>query len=102
MTSAETKEPKCQLLQWGRDRLIAEMARSYSIWTVGLLLQWGRDRLIAEMAISFQALPSFVALQWGRDRLIAEIASILTYSDFKDLGACLRAVLPRIGCNKIR
>src|SRR3989442_378428 len=42
------------------------------------------------------------SLQWGRDRSIAEIASILTYSDFKDLGACLRAVLPRIGCNKIR
>jgi len=34
--------------------------------------------------------------------LIAEIASIVTYSDFKDLGACLRVLLPQIAATKFR
>ena len=37
------------------------------------LLQWGRDRMIAEMMLAaFQCLAE-KALQWGRDRMIAEI-----------------------------
>ncbi len=86
-------------LQWGRDRMIAEMTcktehRFGSGW-----LQWGRDRMIAEIWLRCnpRVIPVAVAsmgprsddrgndrvkagirrkslLQWGRDRMIAEIA----------------------------
>src|SRR4051794_13695790 len=77
-------------LQWGRDRSIAEMSSCRPRTPSISPLQWGRDRSIAEI---IPARPRSGGqqreLQWGRDRSIAEIAPILTYSDFKDLAACL-------------
>ncbi len=62
------------LLQWGRDRLIAEM----TAWLANRSmhagrLQWGRDRLIAEIPPSWPIGRGARGLQWGRDRLIAEM-----------------------------
>src|SRR5581483_9176559 len=89
------------LLQWGRDRLIAEIRRTrlggtqsgdasmgprstdrgnISVRTAQIgddMLQWGRDRLIAEMISACKSAPMQGGIQWGRDRLIAEIRAIL-------------------------
>src|SRR5437763_937234 len=59
-------------LQWGRDRLIAEMTPAYPHFPDRCRLQWGRDRLIAEMRLKQAAKKRAGRLQWGRDRLIAE------------------------------
>src|SRR5437667_215864 len=64
-------------------------------------LRWGRDRSIAEMSADLVTAISVSKLRWGRDRSIAEIAPILTYSDFKDLRASLRAVLLQTSLQKI-
>ncbi len=86
-------------LQWGRDRLIAEMSHFSTGGTGFHTLQWGRDRLIAEMTTctnyrlargrasmgprstdrgNTYPLAAWTSrlprLQWGRDRLIAEIS----------------------------
>ncbi len=61
------------LLQWGRDRLIAEMRFWTRLRRHSRRLQWGRDRLIAEMLPWMVQNAPFEQLQWGRDRLIAEI-----------------------------
>ncbi len=37
------------LLQWGRDQMIAEMRRLSICGRIGKTLQWGRDQMIAEM-----------------------------------------------------
>jgi len=48
---------RVDLLQWGRDQLIAEMRRLGGREVFHYRLQWGRDQLIAEMfARSFQSL----------------------------------------------
>src|SRR5581483_6854914 len=85
-------------LQWGRDRLIAEIrvCPRVLLWndqasmgprstdrgncrsrkgfsSIVSLLQWGRDRLIAEIFSPPGAVCAGSALQWGRDRLIAEM-----------------------------
>ncbi len=36
-------------LQWGRDRMIAEMQETPELQFIILMLQWGRDRMIAEI-----------------------------------------------------
>ena len=36
-------------LQWGRDQLIAELARDFVNVRLRTVLQWGRDQLIAEL-----------------------------------------------------
>src|SRR5438128_2337350 len=38
-----------------------------------VLLQWGRDRSIAELPTVFPADSPLYSLQWGRDRSIAEL-----------------------------
>jgi hypothetical protein len=40
-------------------------------------------------------------LQWVRGRSIAELATILTYSDFKDLQPDSRAPIPQVASDKI-
>src|SRR5581483_12308769 len=87
-------------LQWGRDRLIAEIrvCPRVLLWndqasmgprstdrgncrsrkgfsSIVSLLQWGRDRLIAEIGDISRLANGGNSLQWGRDRLIAEIFS---------------------------
>jgi len=49
--AAEVRRPRVQhpSLQWGRDRLIAEIIGVFSGAATGSALQWGRDRLIAEI-----------------------------------------------------
>ena len=43
-------QPEVEVLQWGRDHLIAEIGcYPVSVWREWLL-QWGRDHLIAEMS----------------------------------------------------
>src|SRR5437868_4321081 len=65
------------------------------------LLQWGRDQLIAEIAPWRKSQKAVRSLQWGRDQLIAEIATILTYSDFKDLRPCLRVAADLVGFDRV-
>src|SRR5581483_8734773 len=60
-------------LQWGRDRLIAEIRSQGQYGQGHAALQWGRDRLIAEIRSQGQYGQGHAALQWGRDRLIAEM-----------------------------
>src|SRR5581483_7055767 len=60
-------------LQWRRDRLLAEIALPSSPAYCRAVLQWGRDRLIAEMGAAGGGQAEIAGLQWGRDRLIAEI-----------------------------
>src|SRR5579884_1933679 len=38
------------------------------------MLQWGRDQMIAEMAPATTTLGGVKSLQWGRDQMIAEIS----------------------------
>ncbi len=42
---------------------------------VGEMLQWGRDQMIAEMRSQIAAMTGWKTLQWGRDQMIAEIAA---------------------------
>ena len=63
-------------LQWGRDQLIAEMGRYGDPMLQASLLQWGRDQLIAEMTEEQEKALGSTTLQWGRDQLIAEIAGL--------------------------
>ena len=37
------------------------------------MLQWGRDQLIAELSPTASGMVPLVLLQWGRDQLIAEL-----------------------------
>src|SRR5581483_5738218 len=60
-------------LQWGRDRLIAEIQVIGTEQGDQSALQWGRDRLIAEMTTRASSAATASLLQWGRDRLIAEM-----------------------------
>jgi hypothetical protein len=59
-------------LQCGRDQLIAETRPSISMRSYTSRLQWGRDQLIAETTDTDGIVPSHFWLQWGRDQLIAE------------------------------
>ncbi len=62
-------------LQWGRDRMIAEMPVMLSALAALNKLQWGRDRMIAEILREWNAPAPRLRLQWGRDRMIAEMNS---------------------------
>src|SRR5581483_2148613 len=64
-------------LQWGRDRLIAEIAWRRTETNGLARLQWGRDRLIAEIFPGPVLGLLHRKLQWGRDRLIAEMLDAL-------------------------
>jgi len=44
-------------------------------FTFGIVLQWGRDRAVAELLIALGGFLDSVALQWGRDRAVAELAT---------------------------
>src|SRR5579885_2921333 len=68
-----TSRCRSSMLQWGRDRLIAEISVNRAYRKPINTLQWGRDRLIAEITICLTGNQGRMALQWGRDRLIAEI-----------------------------
>src|SRR5438874_1063793 len=61
------------MLQWCRDRSIAEMHSSTDFQFTSVWLQWGRDRSIAEICHPFESARRISSLQWGRDRSIAEI-----------------------------
>src|ERR1039458_2941269 len=82
-----------ETLQWGRDQLIAELARSphhdhmgsrasmgprsidrgiprqHVAGDQGAVLQWGRDQLIAELGTFAKCPLAMLPLQWGRDQL---------------------------------
>ena len=60
------------MLQWGRDRAIAELPRILIAPGCTRQLQWGRDRAIAELEAEPRRPPHPGRLQWGRDRAIAE------------------------------
>ena len=86
------------MLQWGRDRAVAELATAAPGPVVVKVLQWGRDRAVAELsqAQPQQAISSRfngaatarsrnyafrktgtrrqLLLQWGRDRAVAELS----------------------------
>jgi len=62
-----------ELLQWGRDHLIAEMIRLDVVAGGQRWLQWGRDHLIAEIRRCRSLHGATARLQWGRDHLIAEM-----------------------------
>ncbi len=64
--------PLAGLLQWSRDRLIAERTAEVEINGGGVKLQWSRDRLIAESPFRSLCHVQKPMLQWSRDRLIAE------------------------------
>src|SRR5579885_2794368 len=88
----------CSMLQWGRERALAEMhlrdeahrqrpgasmgprarARVNEGWLVpGSLaqrkLQWGRERALAEMSRASGPSSRTTRLQWGRERALAEL-----------------------------
>src|SRR5438876_262188 len=46
--------------------------RSIVFWAT--LLQWGRDRSLAELSSPRITPPAWMKLQWGRDRSIAELS----------------------------
>ena len=41
------------------------------------LLQWGRDQLIAELGLGTVSVRTMARLQWGRDQLIAELLPLV-------------------------
>src|SRR5437660_1179489 len=61
-------------LQWGRDRMIAELLPRRGKEKPQRILQWGRDRMIAELRGSGAPSGGTGTLQWGRDRMIAEFS----------------------------
>ena len=72
-----------QMLQWGHDRAVVELARlRYSPSRIGML-QWGHDRAVVELLNSIIPLLNHVvasmgprprgALQWGHDRAVVEL-----------------------------
>ena len=65
-----------QLLQWGRDREVAEFVPAVEKDLAGLMLQWGRDREVAEFVLSLLLFPTETPLQWGRDREVAELIGV--------------------------
>src|SRR4051812_37042017 len=89
------------MLQWSRDRAIAEVTSSRTFKPPCAALQWSRDRAIAEVSLSYphlesrhwasmeprsrdrgsypptvRAAESAPGLQWSRDRAIAEVSSM--------------------------
>src|SRR5438309_763674 len=60
-------------LQWGRDRMIAELMCGRDFTETASVLQWGRDRMIAELGGLRYDGTMAIILQWGRDRMIAEL-----------------------------
>ena len=64
---------RATMLQWGRDRAIAEFAPAALLDGQSDALQWGRDRAIAELAPPAWCYHRASPLQWGRDRAIAEL-----------------------------
>ena len=61
------------LLQWGRDRAVAELNNSDVLFTWRYMLQWGRDRAVAELQFQRTMHSYLIELQWGRDRAVAEL-----------------------------
>src|SRR5205809_194322 len=62
-----------EMLQWGRDRSIAELLSHRLRKLFEIVLQWGRDRSIAELRLQTGTFRALASLQWGRDRSIAEL-----------------------------
>src|SRR5579883_3244133 len=71
--------PRSGMLQWGRDRSVAEMRlSSLPPQPPGGTLQWGRDRSVAEMHPRSHGAPrGEPSLQWGRDRSVAEMRALV-------------------------
>ena len=61
------------MLQWGRDRAVAELFRPGSESRCLYSLQWGRDRAVAELPEGDRWDTTVYGLQWGRDRAVAEL-----------------------------
>src|ERR1044072_5296513 len=62
-------------LQWGHDRLVADIACGCYPQALPAGLQWGHDRLVADIAKTFTTITIGEAmLQWGHDRLVADIS----------------------------
>src|SRR5258708_3657342 len=68
--------PLLRMLQWGRDLMIAEMAKVSVRNEVGSPRQWGRDLMIAEISDPGPSILHHRKLQWGRDLMIAEMTSL--------------------------
>ena len=60
------------VLQWGRDREVADRATSAPRLLRSLWLQWGRDREVADSERQRELDVIAAALQWGRDREVAD------------------------------
>ena len=74
----QSDEPQEEMLQWGRDLLVAESGSAVGPVTVSGMLQWGRDLLVAEREIVAPSPVLATVLQWGRDLLVAESARSAT------------------------
>ena len=61
------------VLQWGRDRAVAELRSSRLAVAHESMLQWGRDRAVAELKKQKTGPLLKSPLQWGRDRAVAEL-----------------------------
>ena len=89
------------MLQWGRDRAVAELHRDspgLPVWNEASMgprprgrgitsigcdassgiesLQWGRDRAVAELHNERAYYYRMSELQWGRDRAVAELCAM--------------------------
>ena len=51
---------------------------------VPAVLQWGRDRAVAELLAVGGQIANYVLLQWGRDRAVAELRTRLTLRSCKN------------------
>ena len=63
------------LLQWGRNFIVAEMIRGGRGISVGHdMLQWGRNFIVAEIRFERRYRKEGDQLQWGRNFIVAEMA----------------------------
>ena len=62
-----------QMLQWGRNFIVAEISQLYMTILLIVELQWGRNFIVAEMAYLLMPPMSRPPLQWGRNFIVAEM-----------------------------
>ena len=66
-------------LQWGRNFIVAEIARQAGYWRQFCQsLQWGRNFIVAEIRIFRVGKRCRRRLQWGRNFIVAEMAQLQT------------------------
>ena len=72
--SSKTIRVEHNMLQWGRNFIVAEITTYTVFLPPGYMLQWGRNFIVAEMLYVDPApVTGERVLQWGRNFIVAEI-----------------------------